>query len=61
MLSVALAILAALGNATASVLQRKADREEPEGQVTGLALLWHLVHRPAWLGGIATLIVAFLL
>ena len=51
MLSVALAILAALGNATASVLQRKADREEPEGQATGLALLWDLVHRPAWLGG----------
>lgn len=61
MLSVALAILAALGNATASVLQRKADREEPEGQATGLALLWHLVHRPAWLAGIAALIVAFLL
>jgi len=61
MLSVALAVLAALGNATASVLQRKADREEPEGQATGLALLWHLVHRPAWLGGIAVLIVAFLL
>ena len=61
MLSVALAILAALGNATASVLQRKADREEPEGKATGLALLWDLVHRPAWLGGIAALIVAFLL
>src|SRR5205085_939039 len=61
MLSVALAVLAALGNAAASVLQRKADREEPEGQATGLALLWHLVHRPPWLGGIAAMIVAFLL
>ncbi|HYZ38731.1 MAG TPA: DMT family transporter [Pseudonocardiaceae bacterium] len=61
MLSLALAVLAALGNATASVLQRKADREEPEGQAAGLVLLWHLAHRPAWLGGIAALIVAFLL
>lgn len=61
MLSLFLAVLAALGNAAASVLQRKAAREEPEGKVTGLTLLWHLVHRPAWLGGIAVLIVAFLL
>ncbi|HKS53010.1 MAG TPA: DMT family transporter [Pseudonocardiaceae bacterium] len=61
MLSLALAVLAALGNATASVLQRKADRDEPEGQSTGLILLWRLAHRPAWLGGIAALIVAFLL
>jgi drug/metabolite transporter (DMT)-like permease len=61
MLSLFLAVLAALGNAAASVLQRKAAREEPEGKVAGLTLLWHLVHRPAWLGGIAVLIVAFLL
>jgi drug/metabolite transporter (DMT)-like permease len=60
-LSLALAVFAALGNATASVLQRKADRDEPEGQATGLTLLWHLAHRPAWLGGIAALVVAFLL
>jgi drug/metabolite transporter (DMT)-like permease len=60
-LSLVLAVLAALGNAAASVLQRKADRKEPEGQATGLTLLWHLVHRPAWLGGIAALIAAFLL
>lgn len=61
MLSVVLAVLAALGNATASVLQRKANRDKPEGQATGLALLWHLVHRPAWLAGVAVLVVAFLL
>jgi drug/metabolite transporter (DMT)-like permease len=61
MLSLVLAVLAALGNATASVLQRKANRDEPEGQVTGLALFWHLVHHPAWVGGVATLVVAFLL
>jgi drug/metabolite transporter (DMT)-like permease len=61
MVSLALAVLAALGNAAASVLQRKANREEPEGEVTGLTLLWRLVHRRAWLGGIAVLVVAFLL
>lgn len=61
MLSLALAVLAALGNALASVLQRKADRNEPEGQAGGITLLWHLIHRPAWLGGIAAQLVAFLL
>jgi hypothetical protein len=50
MLSLVLAVLAALGNATASVLQRKANRDEPVGQAAGLALFWHLVHHPAWLG-----------
>lgn len=61
MLSLALAVLAALGNGAASVLQRKANRDEPEGKATGLTLLWRLVHRPAWLGGIGVLVVAFLL
>lgn len=61
MLSLVLAVLAALGNATASVLQRKANRDEPVGQAAGLALFWHLVQRPAWLGGVAALVVAFLL
>lgn len=61
MLSPVLAVLAALGNATASVLQRKANRDESERQATGLALLWHLVRRPAWLGGVSVLVVAFLL
>lgn len=61
MLSLFLAVLAALGNAMASVLQRKANRDGPVGQATGLVLFWHLVHRPAWLGGVATLVVAFLL
>jgi hypothetical protein len=47
------------GNAGASVLQRKADRDEPEEKATGLTLLWYVVHRPVWLGGIAALLVAF--
>ena len=59
-LSVALAVLAAGANAAASVLQRKADREEPDDR-TGLAMLWDLAHRPSWIAGIAAVIVGFLL
>ncbi|MDT7618261.1 MAG: hypothetical protein QOF00_5708 [Pseudonocardiales bacterium] len=60
-LSVVLVVLAALCNATASVLQRKVDRDEPVDGPTGLSLLWDLAHRPAWIAGIAALIVGFLL
>ncbi|MCU1662462.1 MAG: hypothetical protein JWR58_2527 [Pseudonocardia sp.] len=60
-LSIVLVVLAALGNATASVLQRKADRDEPVDGPTGLSLLWHLAHRPAWLAGIAAMVIGFLL
>jgi drug/metabolite transporter (DMT)-like permease len=61
MLSVVLAVIAAVGNATASVLQRRADADQPEDQASGLWLLWRLAHRPDWLGGIAALVIAFLL
>jgi drug/metabolite transporter (DMT)-like permease len=60
-LSVVLAVLAAVGNAVASVLQRRAGAAQPEDQEGGpIALLWRLAHRPDWLGGIAALIVGFL-
>ncbi len=59
-LSVSLAVLAAWANAAASVLQRKADREEPDDR-TGLAMLWDLAHKPAWIAGIAAVVVGFLL
>lgn len=62
MLSIALAVLAALANAVASVLQRKADRDEPEGGAgSALQMLWRLAHKPVWFGGIAAIIVGFLL
>jgi drug/metabolite transporter (DMT)-like permease len=60
-LSIALAVLAAVGNATASVLQRRADAEQPEGEAGGIRLLWRLAHRPDWLCGIAALVIGFLL
>ncbi|MCA1835958.1 MAG: DMT family transporter [Actinobacteria bacterium] len=59
-LSIALAILAAVANATASVLQRKAARNERDSR-SGLAMLWDLARQPVWIGGIAAVIVGFLL
>lgn len=61
LISVLLVVLAAAGNAMASVLQRKADRDLDDPDDRGLVLLWHLAHRPAWIGGIAALVVGFLL
>lgn len=61
MLSVLLAVLASVGNAVASVLQRKANAERPEEHEGALAMLWRLSHRPVWIGGIAALVVGVLL
>ncbi|WP_329261336.1 DMT family transporter [Actinoallomurus sp. NBC_01490] len=59
MIAVALAVLAAASNALASVLQRRAARTAPAGQAFRLGLIAYLMHRPAWLGGIAALIGGF--
>ncbi len=61
MLSVVLAVLAAVGNATASVLQRKAARREPDSRSFSLRLMWDLAHQPVWIGGIVAITVGFLL
>lgn len=61
MLSPLLAVSAALANALASALQRKGAREESVEQNLSLRLVWHLLHRPVWLGGVLSLIVGFLL
>ncbi|MER5480336.1 DMT family transporter [Streptomyces sp. NPDC002734] len=54
MLTVVLALLAALSNASASVLQRRAAADEPEGG-TGLRQdarwLLRVLRRPAWVAG----------
>ncbi|PZH04841.1 hypothetical protein C1I97_19115 [Streptomyces sp. NTH33] len=54
-------MLAAMANALASALQRKAAREEPAEENLSLRLVWHLLHRPVWLGGILSIIASFLL
>ncbi|MGW0079170.1 DMT family transporter [Streptomyces cellulosae] len=54
MLTVVLALLAALANAAASVLQRRAAADEPEsGKGLRQALRWlgHVLRRPYWVAG----------
>lgn len=57
----ALAVLAAVANAAASVLQRKSARELPDQDAFELRLLFDQVRHPAWLGGIAAMVAGFLL
>lgn len=61
MLSYVLAVLAAFGNATSSVLQRKANREVPSNQNLSWRLIWSLLHQPVWFGGILAICIGFLL
>lgn len=58
-LSVVLAVLAAMANATASVLQRKAARRQPEDDALSVRILWDLAHQPVWIGGITAIVVGF--
>ena len=60
MIAVGFAVLAAAGNALASVLQRHAARTAPTEQAFRLGLIVYLIRRPAWLGGIGALIAGFL-
>ncbi|MBO0693925.1 MAG: DMT family transporter [Acidimicrobiaceae bacterium] len=56
-----LAFLAACANAAASVLQRKANRNEPGGDNLSLRLVAHLLHRPVWFAGVLAVTVGFIL
>ncbi|MCO6009775.1 DMT family transporter [Actinoallomurus purpureus] len=60
MIAVLFAVLAAASNALASVLQRRAARAAPADDAFRLALIWDLVGRREWLGGILALIFGFL-
>ncbi|MBI0299689.1 DMT family transporter [Streptomyces sp. PRKS01-29] len=63
-LTIVLALLSALGNGAASVLQRRAAmdqvREEPGdgGPMRNLLRLARLLHRPFWLAGLAAMVVS---
>lgn len=59
--SIVLAMVASVANAAASVLQRKAARDEPDSEAFELSLVWHLVRRPAWLGGVVVMVCGFVL
>lgn len=61
MLGIGLMIAAAFCNASASVLQRKANKTEASSEQLSLHMFWDLVHRPAWVLGILTMLTGFLL
>ncbi|MFE0042706.1 DMT family transporter [Streptomyces albireticuli] len=52
------ALLAAVGNATGTVLQRVAARTVPPGDAFSVRLVRHLLRSPAWLGGVAVIVGA---
>ncbi len=58
---VALMIVAALLNATASVLQRHGARGEPESAAFSLELIVDLIRRPVWILGILAMVCGFVL
>ncbi|MFE5870805.1 DMT family transporter [Streptomyces roseifaciens] len=58
LLSAAFALLAAAANATGTVLQRIGARTVPHGDAFSVRLIRHLLHNPAWLGGVAVIVGA---
>ncbi|MFE9724093.1 DMT family transporter [Streptomyces sp. NPDC005794] len=58
MISVLFAVLTALSNGTASVLQRRAAIEVPASEAMRLSLFAHLLRQKVWLAGIGLVIVA---
>lgn len=61
LLSIVLAVLAAAGNATASVLQRKGARRQPGSLGTSPKMIFGLIREPVWFGGVAAILAGFLL
>lgn len=60
-LSYLCALLAATGNATANVMQRKASLEQPEGRPFSAGLLWDLIHHSTWILGFSGMVASFVL
>ncbi|MEU8506583.1 DMT family transporter [Streptomyces brevispora] len=58
MISVFFAVLTALSNGTASVLQRRAAINVPDREAMRVSLIGHLLRQKVWLAGIAMVIVA---
>lgn len=59
--SLLLAAVAAVCNAFSSVMQRKANRDEPAGQPFGPGLILHLIRQRSWLLGFLAMLASFLL
>ena len=60
LLSIVFALLTALANGTASVLQRIAARDAPPSKALHLSLFGYLIKRKVWLAGISLIMVAAL-
>ena len=60
LLSIVFALLTALANGTASVLQRLAARDAPPSKALHLSLFGYLIKRKVWLAGISLIMVAAL-
>ena len=60
MISVVFAMLTAVANGAASVLQRQAARSLPQSRAFHLSLFGYLIRHKVWLAGIAMVIVAAL-
>ncbi|MFF3257962.1 DMT family transporter [Streptomyces sp. NPDC002932] len=58
MISVLFAVLTALSNGSASVLQRRAALDVPDRESMRMSLIGHLLRQKVWLAGIALVIVA---
>lgn len=61
MLTIALGVCAALFLGGGFVLQQHVAAEAPWSDVLSVRLLWDLIRRPLWLGGIAVMVVGQLL
>lgn len=61
MLGILFAFLAACANATSSVLQRRAGKEEGDDQEFSFRMILDLIRKPVWLLGILGVIAGFLL
>ncbi|MFE2495207.1 DMT family transporter [Streptomyces scopuliridis] len=58
MISVLFAVLTAISNGSASVLQRRAASTVPDAEAMHLSLIRHLLRKKVWLAGIGLVIVA---
>ena len=54
-------VLAAGANAASSVLQRKANKDQPAGHSLSPRLIVDLLHSPVWFAGVAGIVAGFLL
>ncbi|MFD7226396.1 DMT family transporter [Streptomyces sp. NPDC059892] len=58
MISVLFAVLTAISNGSASVLQRRAASTVPDAEAMRLSLIKHLLRKKVWLAGIGLVLVA---